>query len=86
MICFTALLVYRLLEAKLDAQGTHITPNNLITTLKNMNVTNVHDIEYMALYSGSNSLDALIKLTSLSLDRKHYRPKDLNSKIKKMLN
>lgn len=86
MICFTALLVYRLLEAKLDAQGTHITPNNLITTLKNMNVTNVHDIEYMALYSGSNSLDALIELTSLSLDRKHYRPKDLNSKIKKMLN
>ena len=86
MICFTALLVYRLLEAKLDAQGTHITPNNLITTLKNMNVTNVHDIEYMPLYPGSNRLDALIELTSLSLDRKHYRPKDLNSKIKKMLN
>ncbi len=86
LICFTALLVYRLLEAKLDAQNTHITPNNLITTLKNMNVTNVHDIEYMALYSGSKALDALMELTSLNLDRLHYRPKELNSKIRKLLN
>jgi len=85
MICFTALLVYRLLEAKLDAQKTHITPKNLITTLKNMNVTNVHDVEYMALYCGSISLDALMELTSLDLDRLHYRPKELNSKIKKLL-
>ncbi|MDD2215520.1 MAG: IS1634 family transposase [Eubacteriales bacterium] len=85
LICFTALLVYRLLEAKLDAQNTHITPNNLITTLKNMNVTNVHDIEYMALYCGSKALDALMELTSLNLDRLHYRPKELNSKIKKLL-
>lgn len=85
MICFTALLVYRLLEAKLDAQNTHISPNNLITTLKNMNVTNVHDIEYMALYSGSKTLDALTELISLNLDRLHYRPKELNSKIKNLL-
>ena len=85
MICFTALLVYRLLDAKLDAQNTHITPTNLITTLKNMNVTNMHDVEYKALYCGSKSLDALMELTSLNLDRLHYRPKELNSKIKKLL-
>jgi len=42
MVCYTALLVYRLLEAKLDDQGTHVTPENLIATLKNMNVTNIH--------------------------------------------
>ena len=59
MICYTALLVYRLLECRLDDQATHITTNNLITTLKNMNVTNVHDLEYMALYTGSHTLDAL---------------------------
>lgn len=85
LICFTALLVYRLLEAKLDEQHTHITPENLITTLKNMNVTNVHDVEYMALYQGSKALDALMQLTSLNLDRCHYKPKELNGKIKKML-
>lgn len=53
MLCYTALLVYRLLEVKLDNQKTHVTPNNLVTTLKNMNVTNVHDVDYMALYKGS---------------------------------
>lgn len=85
MICYTALLVYRLLEAKLDDQGTHITTENLITTLQNMNVTNIHDVEYMALYNGSKTLEALTSMTSLELDRLHYRPKDLNGKIKKFL-
>lgn len=85
LICYTALLVYRLLEAQLDDQGTHITTENLITTLKNMNVANVHDIEYMALYNGSKALDALVRLTTLPLDRLHYKPKQLNSMIKKFL-
>jgi len=85
MICYTALLVYRLLEARLDDQQTHVTPENLITTLKNMNVTNIHDVEYMALYNGSKTLDALTRLTSLNLDRLHYMPKELNGKIKKLL-
>ena len=85
LICYTALLVYRLLEARLDDQGTHVTASNLITSLKNMNVANVHDIEYMALYNGSKALDALTRLTMLPLDRLHYRPKELNSMIKKFL-
>lgn len=85
LLCYTALLVYRLLEARLDANGTHITPDNLITTLKNMNVANVHDIDYMALYKGSKTLDALTQLTMLPLDRCHYKPKDLNRMIKKFL-
>ena len=78
LICFTALLVYRLMEVKLDEQKTHVTVNDLITTLKNMNVANIHDIEYMALYNGSKALDALTQLTLLPLDRIHYRPKELN--------
>ena len=85
LICYTALLVYRLLEARLDDQGTHVTVEDLITTLKNMNVANIHDIEYMALYNGSKALDALTRLTMLPLDRLHYRPKELNKMIKKFL-
>ena len=86
LICYTALLVTRLLECKLDNQGTHITTNDLVETLKNMNVTNVHDVEYMALYKGSKTLDAFEKLTTLELNKMHYKPKDLNKKIKKILN
>lgn len=85
MLCYTALLVYRLIEAGLDDQGTHVTTENLINTLKNMNVTDVHDVEYMALYNGSKALNALTQLTSLNLDRRHYKPKELNGKIKKIL-
>ena len=85
LICYTALLVYRLLECKLNDQGTHVTIDDLITTIKNMNVTNVHDMEYMALYDGSSALDALVQLTNLPLDRVHYRPKDLKKYIKKHL-
>ena len=85
LICYTALLVYRLLEAKLDDQNSHITTDDLITTLKNMNVVNVHDFEYMALYEGSNALNALTQLTGMVLDRLHYRPKELNQMLKKYL-
>ena len=85
LICYTALLVYRLLEAKLDGQQTHVTTEHLITTIKNLNVTDMYDIEYKALYTGSKALDALTKLTSLQLDMLHYRPKDLNRTIKKIL-
>lgn len=85
LICYTALLVDRLLECKLDDQGTHVTTANLIKTLKNLNVANFHDVEYMALYEGSKALNALTQLTGLDLDRKHYRIKELDKKIKKIL-
>ena len=57
----------------------------IINTEINMNVANIHDIEYMALYNGSKALDALTRLTMLPLDRLHYRPKELNAMIKKFL-
>ena len=85
LICYTALLVYRLLEAKLDDRKTHVTTDDLIDTLKNMRVANVHDVEYMALYDGSKALDALTQLTGMILDRQHYLPKDLNRILKKCL-
>lgn len=85
LICYTALLAERLLSCRLDKQETHVTTANLIETMKNMNVANVHDFEYLSLYKGSKTLDALNKLTNLGLDFAHYRPKDLNKKIKKYL-
>jgi predicted MPP superfamily phosphohydrolase len=85
LICYTALLVYRLLKVKLEDQRTHVTTDDLITTLKNMNVVNVHDVHYMALYEGSKTLDALTQLTGMVLDRQYYRPKELNQMLKKFL-
>ena len=86
MICYTALLVERLMECLLEQQHMHITTGNMIETMKNVNVANVHDFEYLALYKGSRALDALNAITGLALDFAHYRPKDLNKIIKKLLN
>ena len=42
LICYTALLIYRLMECKLDDNLTHVTTSNLIKTLRNMNVVNMY--------------------------------------------
>lgn len=84
MICYTALLIYRLLEAKLDAHGTHFTTENIIETLKNMEVANVHDMYYLSTYNGSQICTALNAIFDLNLDKKYYQPKELNKKIKKI--
>jgi transposase len=85
MICYTALLVYRLLEAKLDDNGTHFSIDSILQTLKNMNVANAHDLYYMATYNGSQVCDAFNDVFRLNLDRRYYQPKDLNKKIKNIL-
>lgn len=85
MICYTALLIYRLLEAKLDSYGTHFTTKNIIETLRNMEVANVHDMYYMATYNGSQVLTSLNAIFDLNLDRKYYQPKELNKKVRKIL-
>ena len=83
LICYTALLIYRLMECKLDDNLTHITTSNLIKTLRNMNVVNMDDMYYKSIYSGSQALDALERCFELQLNRKYYRPSDLNKIVKK---
>ena len=83
LICYTALLIYRLMECKLDDNLTHVTTSNLIKTLRNMNIVNMDDMYYKSIYSGSQALDALERCFELQLNRKYYRPSDLNKIVKK---
>ena len=85
LICYTALLVYRLLENKLEQYGTHFTTENILETLRNMNVMNSQDLFYTATYRGSQVCTALNGIYGLGLDKKYYLPKELNKKIKKLL-
>ncbi len=85
MICYTALLVYRLLEAKLDDHGTHFTIDDIIETLKNMGVLNSQDLYYQSTYNGSQICTALNAIFGLELDKKYYLPKTLNKTIKNIL-
>ena len=92
MICYTALLIYRLLEVRLDNYGKtlkegaqHFTTRDIIQTMKNMNVIDLKGVCYMSTYNGSQILNALNAIYDLKLDRKYYQPKELHRKLKKIL-
>jgi transposase len=82
MICYTALLIYRLLEVKLDANGTHFSIDNIIETLKNMEVVNMEDLYYLSIFNGSQVCTALNDVFGLGLDKKFFLPKELNNRVK----
>ena len=85
MICYTALLIYRLLRKRLNDYGVHFSTDNIIETLKNMEVVNIEDICYMSTYTASQVMTALNAIYDLDLDKKYYQPKELNRKIKRIL-
>ena len=88
LICYTALLIYRLLECRMKEKTgkdeNYVSVNSLITTLSNMRVTDLDNQYWKATYSGSRALNILVETTGLKLDRKYYRPGDLNKMIKKI--
>ena len=51
-------MIYRLLEVQLNKAGLHLTTHQITETLKNMNVTNIDDVVYKALYTNSKALEA----------------------------
>lgn len=85
MICYTALLIHRLLQTKLDRYGAHFSTESIIQTLQNMEVANIEDMCYMSTYSSSQVCTALNAVFDLGLDKKYYQPKELNKKLKKIL-
>ena len=84
MLCYTALLIFRLLEDKLKKKGYHFTTDEIIETLKNMEVANIDDICYLSTYTGSKLCTALNQVSELELNNKYYMPKVLNSVARKL--
>ncbi len=86
MICYAALLVHRLLEKMMDDSYTdHYTISDLTETMRNISVAPTDPKFYTALYTGSKILSGLQTVTGIHLDMKHYRPKDLDMMIKKLV-
>lgn len=50
MTCYTALLIQRLMETKLNQKGYRFTTGEIIENLRNMNVFNNHDLYYKVTY------------------------------------
>lgn len=72
MICYTALMLYRLIEKQLYDKGQHFPINTICETLRNMQVTLLENKAYKSLYSDSEVLRALVALTDMHLDKLYY--------------
>ena len=81
MLCYTALLIYRLLEVQLDRNGTHFTTRQIIETLKNMNISDFDGFIYKSLYTDSRTLQAIMKIYPLKLDHQYYLKTTLDKLI-----
>jgi len=81
MICYTALLIYRILEKQVKSINSKITASNIIDTMKSMEVANIDDLCYMATYEGSVTLNALEAISNLGLNKRYYRYKELSKKV-----
>lgn len=84
IICYTALLLCRILETKMRRYETEFTIDNLIDTMNNMEVSNIEDMCYMSTYGCSRVSNALNGILDIGLDKKYYLPKELNRKVKKI--
>lgn len=85
LICYTALLIYRLIEVQLDQKNMHHTIDEIRVTLRNMNVTEEFNAYYKALYTGSTTLTDLVSVLGLPLDHVYYQANDLKKMIRKLL-
>ena len=82
MICYTALLIYRLLENKLKEKGYHFTINEILTSLKNINIVLNKD-KYISTYNYGTIIDALNDTFGIDLNAVDFEPKYINKILKK---
>lgn len=80
MTCFIALLIYRILEKKLDNKYTH---DQIISTLRSMWVTKVQDIGYQPSYTRTDLTDDLHEIFGFRTDYELTRQKAMQGIIRK---
>ena len=84
LICYTSLLLFRLLEKKIKDAGYKLTADEILNTLKVMDVINIDDIYYESSYTSSVCMEALNDIFGLELNKKRYLPKTINKIIKNL--
>ncbi len=74
LICYTPLLIYRLLELKLKEKGHHYTINEILSSLKNMNIS-LNGYKYYVTYNHAIILDALNEAFNIDLNAEYFESK-----------
>lgn len=85
LICYTSLLIYRLLEVSLDKKDNHFTTNQIIDTIKNLQVKPFNSMIIETLYKNSKVLKAIEDLYNLGLSDRYYLSNEFDKKFKNLL-
>ena len=80
MTCFISLLIYRILEEKLDHKYT---VDEIIKTLRNMSITKVKDVGYIPSYTRTQLTDSLHEYAGFRTDFELMRTKKMQGICKK---
>lgn len=80
LICFIALLIYRILEKKLDNKYTS---TEIISTLRNYNHLKIEGAGYIPEFDRTAITDDLQKVFNLGLDKEIITPRNMRSIISK---
>ncbi len=84
-INYTAFLLLRLLEAKLNQNGNTFTTSEILETLQNLEVFLKQNVYYEAEYDAGNILNELEHIYHLGLDKLYYSVPNMNKKIKTLI-
>ncbi len=82
LICYTAALVFRLLEVKLEDQGTPVSPQDLAAALQETSVVDVEGVTYQPNWKDNETIDALVRVTGLPFQAKFLLPQTLDELIR----
>lgn len=81
LTCYLALLVFRILEQKVNTDETHFSASNIINTLKNMNLFKLKDVGYASAYPSNSLQEKLCSVFDMDINKEAYR----SSKLKKII-
>ena len=83
LTCYLALLIYRILEQKLNDEGYHFTTREIIDSLREMKLMNLNDLCYSAAFTRTHFTDRLEEVFGLSLSLQALSNPYVKSLIKK---
>jgi len=83
LTCYLALLIYRILEQKLNDEGDHFTTREIIDSLRELKLMNLNDLCYSAAFTRTHFTDRLEEVFGLSLSLQALSNPYVKSLIKK---
>ena len=82
LTCYLALLIYRILEQKLNVDGYHFTTREIIDSLREMKLMKVSDYGYLPSYTRTPMIDRLSEIYKFSFNKQAYRTTKIKSIIR----